>query len=61
MLWLDKVVNGDVSIVLSFIDMPELMFVNVYMSYKSSIEVLPLRVKVNEIHQIVLGTPSTIT
>ena len=38
---LDKFVNGVVSIVLSFIDMQELMFVNVYMSYKSSIDILP--------------------
>ena len=30
LLWLDKCVNGDVSIVFSFIDMQELMFVNVY-------------------------------
>ena len=41
LLWLDKFVNGDVSIVLSFIDMQELMFVNVYMSYKYRNAVLP--------------------
>ena len=41
LLWLDKFVNGDVFIVLSFIDMQELMFVNVYMSYKAGIESLP--------------------
>ena len=34
----DKFVNGDVCIVLSFINMQELMFVNVYMSYKSTID-----------------------
>ena len=34
MLWLDKFVNGVVSIVLSFIDNEELMIVNVYISYK---------------------------
>ena len=33
MLWLDKYVNGVVSIGLSFIDIEDLMFVNVYMIY----------------------------
>ena len=61
MLWLDKFVNGDVSIVLSFIDMQELMFVNVYMGYKFGFDVLSCRDEVNVIHQIVLGTTSTIT
>ena len=61
LLWLDKVVNGDVSIVLSFIDMQELMFVNVYMSYKTSVDILPKRNEVMVFHQIVLGTISTIT
>ena len=41
LLWLNKFVNGVVSIVLSFIDMQELMFVNVYMSYKYTIDILP--------------------
>ena len=60
MLWLDKFVNGGVSIVLRFIDMQELMFVNVYMSYKSTIDIVPYRDEVNVIHQFVLGTISTI-
>ena len=41
--------------------MQELMFVNVYMSYKSSIDIVPWRDEVNVIHGIVLGTTSTIT
>ena len=61
LLWQDKFVNGDVSIVLSFIDMQELMFVNVYMSYKTSVDILPKRDEVKVFHQIVLGTISTIT
>ena len=61
MLWLDKFVNGDVSIVLSFIDMQELMFVNVYMGYKFGFDVLSCRDEVNVIREIVLGTTSTIT
>ena len=61
MLWPDKIVNGVVSIVLSFIDMQELVFVNVYMSYKSCIDILPQRDEVKVIYQIVLGTTSTNT
>ena len=61
MLWLDKFLNSDVSIVLIVIDMQELMFVNIYMSYKFSIDILPYRDKVNVIHQIILGTTSTNT
>ena len=60
MFWQDKFVNGDVSIVLRFIDMQELMFVNVYMSYKSTIDIVPYRDDVNIIHQFVLGTITTI-
>ena len=41
MFWQDKFVNGDVSIVLRFIDMQKLMFVNVYMSYKSGSDIVP--------------------
>ena len=41
--------------------MQELMFVNVYMSYKTSVDILPKRDEVKVFHQIVLGTISTIT
>ena len=41
--------------------MQELMFVNVYMSYKSSIDIVPWQDEVNVIHEIVYGTISTIT
>ena len=39
MLWLDKFVSGVVSIGLSFIDNEELMFVIVYISYKSRFDI----------------------
>ena len=61
MLLVDKCVNGDVSIVLSFIDMQELVFVNVYMGYKSGFDILSCRDEVSVIREIVLGTTSTIT
>ena len=52
MLWLDKFVNGVVSIVLSFIDNEELIFVNVYISYKSHFDIS---------HHIMLGEIGSIT
>lgn len=48
LFWLDKFVNGVVSRVLSFIDIEELMFVNVYISYKPNFEIS---------HHITLGVP----
>ena len=41
--------------------MQELMFVNVYMRYKSSLDILPQRDEVNISHQLVLEITSTIT
>ena len=41
--------------------MQELMFVNVYMSYMTRIDIVPQRDEVIVLHQTVLGTMSTIT
>ena len=61
LLWLDKFVNGVVSLFLSFIDMEELVFVNVYMGYKSGFDILSCRDEVSVIREIILGKISTIT
>ena len=41
--------------------MQELMFVNVYMGYKSGFDILSCRDEVSVIRELVLGTTSTIT